>query len=331
MSIHTLNTTYTMAELAKRNFPGGEEEKIAEVLDKKLPILKVFPWFPSNQITSHKMKQRGSLPSGEWRKINGYTGTSQSSVEMVEEGIGLLEDFTFMDEELYDLAENGDSERSDEDIAHVEGNSQKLEDQIINGDMLDSPEKFAGLLPRYNSLANENVIDNAGGVASATANKTSVWVVQLGRRAVHLIYPKNTKTGGIQRINNGRVSKVDPNDANKKAYGYESQFKFRTGLAIHNVKCVKRVCNISTSNINETDDFTFDPEFLIAAINAIPDKSQAVILCNETIMTMLDIALFNKSNVHLTVENWNDVDVTHFKRVPILQADMISNTEATVV
>ena len=330
MSILTLNKQYTMGELAKRNFPGGDEEKIAEVLNKKLPLMQVVPWYPSNQMTSHKMKQRGSLPSGAWRKINGYTGTSLSDVQIVEESIGLLEDFTWMDEELYNLAENGDRERSDEDIAHIEGNSQLLEDQIINGDMLDAPEKFAGLLPRYNSLSNDHVYDNAGGAASSTENKTSVWLVQMGKRAVHLIYPKNTKSGGIEKIDNGRVSMADPDDSTKKAYGYETQFKFRCGLAIHDTRCVKRVCNISTSNVDGVDDFALDPEYLIAAINELPDKSQAVMLCNSTVKTQLDIELYNKTNVHLTVENWNGVDVTHFKQVPILQADMIADDEATV-
>jgi hypothetical protein len=75
---------------------------------------------------------------------------------------------------------------------------------------------------------------------------------------------------------------------------------------------VQRMCNISTSNIDQIDDFSFNQEVLITMLHAMPDLNNAV------------------GNVFHMAEDPFGKWVPHVRQVPIHINERIVDTEATV-
>jgi hypothetical protein len=310
----------TLLELAKRT-NNGNLIAIAEVMDETNDILKDAVWVEANQLTSHLITRRHSLPSGSWRRLNAGVAPESSATSQFTEAIGMLEAYSEVDKKLVDIAPNPKQFRADEDMAFIEGMSQNVADTLIYGNMATHPERFYGLATRYNDLSCSNVF-SAGGSGS---DLTSIWVVQWGVRTVHLIYPKNSKTLGIQARDLGEDTTTDANG--NKYQIYRTHFTIDVGLAIRDERCVQRQCNIETSGASNL----WSDDLLIEMLNNLPYGGKgAVIYCNKTIKTQMDIEAKDKSNVNYTAGNAFGVPTTYFRGVPVRQVDAILNTESEV-
>lgn len=310
----------TLVELAKRT-NNGNLLTIAEVMDETNEILTDAVWQESNQLTSNIITRRHSLPSGSWRKFNAGVDTESSGTNQVIEAIGMLESYSEVDKKLVDIAPNSKQFRSDEDIGFVEGMNQNLADTIIYGNMGTHPERFYGALTRYNDLACSNVF-SAGGSGS---DLTSVLVIQWGVRRVFLTYPKNSKSVGIQARDLGEHTATD--SSSKKYQVYRTHFSIDVGLCIRDERCVQRQCNIESAGSSNN----FSDDKLIEMLNNLPYKGAgAVIYCNTTVKTQMDIDAKDKTNVNYTSKDAWGVPTTHFRGVPVRQVDAILNTESAV-
>ena len=310
----------TLVELAKRT-NNSKIAEIAEVLNETNEILDDAVWVMANQPTSHVCTRRLSLPSGTWRKLNEGIGTEASKTVQVTEGMGMLEAYSKVDKALVDLAPDPKAFRFSEDKAFLEGLSQSLADVLIYGNADSAPEQFNGMAKRYNTTADGSVI-SAGGSGSDT---TSVWVVQWGENTVHMIYPKNSKTVGIEMNDLGECTVLDAD--NKEFQAYRTHFKVNAGLAVRDPRSIKRIANIETSGASNT----FSENHLITLLNELPYKGRgAVIYCNSTIRTQMDIAAKDKSNVNYSsAEIWGKPVMT-FRGVPVRKVDALLNTETAI-
>ena len=212
--------------------------------------------------------------------------------------------------------------RNEEDMLVAAGLGKTHATAIFYGDQTSNPKQFDGLAKRMNSLNTDGpyVIDNGGTVS----NMTSVYAVRWGKRLAYGIYPQNTQAG-LQVEDMGKI-KFDDEDGNP-VWFYVTNFLWRTGLAVHDLRSIGRLCNINPTYGGTGD---LDTDNLIKLINKFPSKDGLVLYVNETIQTQLDILAADKSNVDYQPAEAFGVDVITFRGVPIIRCDVITDTESQV-
>lgn len=309
----------TIVEQAKRTLNKNVLE-VAEVENKLLEFIQDAVWQEANQTFSHKHVRRLVLPHAEWRKINAGVGKKASQTIDIVEDIGMLEIYSEIDKKLVDSNKNPAEFRWSEDKAFLEGLSQDWADTFIYGDRSADPEKINGVFQRYNVLSNGNVW-GAGGDGS---DLTSVLIISWGKQQVFFIYPRDSKTLGIDIEDKGQVTLQDDNQ--KQFEGYRTHFAFNLGLVIRDERCIQRICNIKTSGTSNL----FDPKLLVKALNHMPKGGKKVIYVNETLKSQIDNDAMDKSNVLYTMGQEYGQDITKFRQIPIKRIDSILDTESTV-
>ena len=153
-------------------------------------------------------------------------------------------------------------------------------------------------------------------------------MIQWGENMVHLVYPKYSDTIGITEDAKGEEPVFESGSTTAKFYAWVTVFKLQIGLAIHDVRCVKRIANI---NSDRTDAESLDEDVLIEAINEMPYNGRgSVIYCNRTIQTQLDILAKDKTNVQYTPDGPFGRPQMHFRGIPVHRLDAITDTESVI-
>ena len=315
----TLDTTaqLTLLELANRIDPKGDLAVIAEVLDKTNAMLKDAPWVEANGTFTHKYTRRLSEPAGSWRRINEGVAKEASMTQPVTDVMGFLESYSEVDKALVDNAPNPKAFRMIEARAFLKGMAKTLATAILYSNVNTDPEKIHGLAPRLNDLSLTNVVDSGG------TGTNSIYIVQWGEDKVHMFYPKDNKTMGIEHTDLGEVTLTD---ASSNLYqGYRDHFQVHCGLAVHDERCIARYPNISSTG-------TFYEDYLIELVNSLPDDGAgAVMYCNRYVMTRMQIKLKDKDNVNFTPgDGLSGGPVLYFQGIPIRKMEAALSTESVV-
>jgi hypothetical protein len=318
-----LKDQLTLVELAKRT-NNKQMLDIAEVLDKKVPMLRDAVWLEANQLTGHVINRRTYLPTGTFRGVNEGVPKSASQTKQITEPIGRLEDRSEVDEYLIDLAPNPKEFRYDEDIAHVEGLAQTMGDAILYAALATDPLKFDGIQTRYDALSLANVWDNGDASSGAV---TSAYLIQWGKRKAHFVYPRNLMNEFIRMVDKGQQLVEDGITAGNKFWAYVTQFVFNMGISVWDDRCIQRIANIGPGTANN-----FDIDLGIKALNEMPDEGDgAVLYVNTTVKSQIEIAAKNAADPIL---RWTKVDgvgdVLMFKNAPVRVHEKIKNTESVV-
>lgn len=318
-------TNATLIDMASR-YNGTQITPLIEVLSEENEVLADISWVEANGIYAHKFSKRSSLPSGTWRKLNEGVTPTKGTTEPVIAAMASLEAFSYVDKDIVDGAPNPQATRQEQDMAHVEGLSQEFADCLFNGSTTTAPEKFNGLAAILNSTSStsNNGTANVIGASGTGDDCTSIYVVQWGPNRVQMFYPLGS-TAGLQMRDLGLDT---VNDSNSKPYlAYRTHFEWKCGLAVYDDRCIQRIANIEsagTSNIFDEDD-------LITALNRLPAGGRgAVIYCNRTVKTQMDIIAKDKSNVSYTSGEVFGRPTTLFRGVPVRICDAILNTESAI-
>lgn len=329
----TVGTNYvTLHDYAARFGAQGQlvNQKIIELQTQTNRILDVLPFKQCNEKTQEVALMRAKLPDVAWRVINRGVKPDKSNSKQVSFTCGGLEALAKVDEKLLQINGNDNNWRLSENIAAQEAMNQKMAKTFFYGDEKVNPAGFTGLSAYYYSKTDQDkiwadqIID-AGGTGNAL---TSLWFVGMGYDTVYGIFPEGTSAGFKYR-DNGRVKMYDSSGA--EFYGYESQYNWDMGLAVRDPRYVVRLANIDTTKLTSSDADTFQ-EKMIQAYNQIenPDKVRLAIFANRAVMTYLDIIATKKSNVRLTIDEWQGKKITHFWGIPVLRCDAILNTESAI-
>ena len=329
----TIGTNYvTLHDWAARFGAQGQEamQKIIELQTQTNKILDVLPFKACNERTQETALMRAELPTVAWRVINRGVTPSKSKSKQVSFTCGGLEALAQVDEKLLQINGNDNNWRLSENVAFQEAMNQKMATTFFYGDEKVNPAGFTGLSAYYyNKSAQDSIwadqIISCGGTGSAL---TSLWFVGMSYDTVYGIFPEGTAAGFKYR-DNGRVKMKDANGA--EFYGYESQYNWDMGLAVRDPRYVVRVANIDTTALTANDADAFI-EKMIKAYNQIenPDKVKLVIFANRAVQTYLDILAVKKSNVRLSIDEWEGKKITHFWGIPVLRCDAILNTESAI-
>jgi hypothetical protein len=323
MSTVIVGSQLTLLELARRKDPAGNLAVIAEVLAQANDMIQDMPMIEANDTFAHKNVRRSKLPTGSWRVLNDGVARHASQTDQTFEQMGMLEDYAVTDKKLYQAAPNSEQFRQGEINAFLEGMSQTIASTVIYGNGAVDTEQFTGLAPRLNSTSYGNVY-SAGG---STTTMTSVYIVQWGENKVHGIYPKGSKTFGINHTDLGEKTWAGET-ASTWFQAMVDHFAFDIGLSVANPKCMARICNIDMTTIATAAGFV---DNIIQALNKMPQRGMGCrIYCNPDIFTMLDIYAKDKTNV-----NYNFVDafgrpVMTFRGHPVRTMEAILNTETAI-
>lgn len=342
MATFALGSNLTIAELVRREDPNGRLADIVDVLSETNDIIQDASWKECNNGTFDQVTRKASEPTGEERAYDMGVLSEAGVTEVVSEPTCMLDGLSEVDIKKVQHSPNGAAAaRSQEDGFFLAGMSKTFVSRLFDGDRDDNPLRINGINNRtdYNTLASDYTFDNAGGNASATANKTSIYIIQWGPGMTNLIYPRNDAPGnstfGISMDDYGRQMITDFASSSRKYPAYQSWFEIHFGISIEDPRTIKRVVNISTTNIDGVDDFSFDENVLIAAINQLEHSGRnAMIYMNRTMQTQFDIRANDKGNALYTMSSPGEGPfgrpVTMFRGIPIRRVDQITDAQTTV-
>ena len=353
MAEYSLANYVTKLELMKHDGPGNSLLPMINSLSQRIDLLKVAYWQEANDGTGHKGIREFSQPAGSWRGYNEGVAVEVPSSVNFREPTGMLASRCQADMSLMRHSKNPGEKRMRMMGQFSAGMLKTFATTILYGDRSVDGKRPNGIMSRtpYNSLSSARVHDNAGGAASVTANKTSILIIGFGPEKVSLIHPANDAPGsvdanhpdpdmsgaGIRITDLGPDLVKDPGGTNE-FYAARSWIEFHWGIAIEDERYIQRICNISTSNIDGVDDFSFDYKVMNTALEAMPDHDGACILVNKTLRTQMRNAMAEKSNVFHTADfPWGKNQLA-YDNIPVLLmsptdtglAGGLVNTEATV-
>lgn len=334
-------TTYTtIMELNNREHK-GKVLPLINVLAKKLDIIKYASWMECNDGTSHKDNRAATEPTGTERAYDEGIPQESPTSEPYEEPTCMLDGYMKVDARKMLHRKNPGILRMQMVGQYMAGMSKTFINRVFYGDRSTDGKRINGISTRtdYNTLSSPYVIDNAGGNASVTQNKTSIYVIGFGDEKVSFIYPDNDApnpnskmddpTSSIAGIKIKDFGERIVYDGNNKPYpGLETWLELHFGLAIHHPGYIIRIANISCTNIDGIDDFGFDEHSIIDALNLMPDTDNAVICVPRVVRAQMRKRTSDKPNLWNTFTDPFGKNVAAIDNVPIALVEEIKSTAA---
>jgi hypothetical protein len=325
-------TLPTLYEVVRRQNPDKSIADVVELLSEMNPILDDAVYLEGNMTDGHKCTVRSGLPSATWRKLNYGVQPDKSTTVQVVDRCGILESYAEVDKRLVQMSGNPKQFMLTEDMGFLQSMSQEMADTLFDGDTDTDPEKFMGLMPRYNdsTAANGDNIIKGEDSDSGGNDYTSIWLVVWGPNGVFCTYPKGGK-GGFSREFLGEVTLTDGSSG--RFQGYRTHYAWEMGLVVRDWRQIVRICDIDWGNTasTDTDASDFDlADLMIQALEQVEDLSMGrpVFYMNRKVRTMLRRQMLNKSNRYITEDkDWAGNKVTMFDGVPVRRCDAITVTE----
>jgi hypothetical protein len=313
-----------------RQFYDGDHTiaAIIELMTQENTIIDDVPFLEASHPDKNKTVLRRSLPEIYWRRLYKGVPISKSTVDTVDDPMGMMEARSMVDAKLEEIhGSKFASYRMLESKTFLEAMKQEAATAILYGNIKNNPEMIHGLAPRYAYKNGPNVID-AGG----TGNKlTSIYLVVWGPNTAHGIYPKDSKAG----LSHKPLAEADyPDDAGNYFRAVGDIFSWNLGLSVRDWRCVVRICNIDVEALQDAKDGDADyvdlARLLIKAKNKLPaeKKSSAKVYMNSDVMTALELQAMDRRNVQLSYgEAFNSKNVPFIHSLPVRQVDSLLSTE----
>jgi len=332
MATNTVTSRENLLGAAKQTH-NNEIIDVAEVLNETNDVVADAIIQRGNDITSHVVTRRTSLPAANWIKVgNGWDATVGLTSQAREE-IGMLKARYSCPEDVMNLQPNPAKYRANQERAYIESMGQEIANTLMGNvasgavsPAVAPPEEFAGFQYRLASLSTDQTkycISN--GNTGNDNDSTSIYFVQWRADGVYLIHPRNMDGGGLKKQDKGlqRVA----GDNSSFLYAYETEFSWNTGLCVEDGRCVKRLANIDSVH-GETN--TLDEDKIIQIRNNFKGNDTVYMYCNETVFTQLQILAKDKTNVHWSEQNPFGKPQMYFLDMPVRRCDAITNAEGNL-
>lgn len=342
MATNALGTDMTLAEMRRRETPDGKMADLIDAISQENHILDHITWIPCNNGFYHEDTRVVTEPTGQERALDEGVTKEAGVTEVFTERTQELASISEVDDKKFRAAINPDSFRMGEDTLFLKGMTKTFVSRLFDGSVTTDPRRITGINNRtdYNQLSSDYTFDNAGGNASATGNKTSVYWIQFGGKMVNLIYPRNNPQGGgdlpVKMEDFGKsIINQSGTSETKKYPAWQTWFSMDFGLFIHDARCIKRIVNISTSNIDGVDDFAWHEDSMIDVYNELEYNGVGtVIFCNRTIFAQAQKRANEKGNANFSQDIEGEGPfarpVVRFMGIPMERVDQITNTQSTI-
>jgi hypothetical protein len=326
MAILNAADRLTALEAVKRMdqpWPG----RIIECLTHTNEIILDMPAIECNKGTTHTIVQRVSLVKPHTRDYYEGTGSSATQTKTIQEPTGMWQDISSVDASLAEHTGDVAGFRKSEAIGKLEGIGQGMAEDLIYG-ARKGENGINGFAARYNKLDNKNCF-SMGGTGSSL---TSLYIMALGDRYVHLIYPRGFGTVGVKHTpTKERVMVLDEAalalGQHKKYPAYEDLYEVQFGIAVEDPRSVVRLCNI--------DKATVDPEDLIEKIlyclRRLPTGAYTYALYgNLDVRDLIDKYARNKGNIVLPTQDPWGREIQMIQKLRVRTVEAILSTEEAV-
>lgn len=326
----------TLLDIAKQTDPDGKPAQVVEILHENNPIVQDAPAYPANGITGNRVTLRSSLPVVDFTKINKGSTRSKGSYRQVTDSMGILDGLSEVDartrmvvgEEAFQKA------RWNEDAGFLESMAQTAALNLFYGDERVNEAAFTGFRPRMNALnANTTTGSRVRGAGGTGSDNTSMYVVDWGERACHLIYAKGT-TAGVEVKTLGEQRVTDA--ASKPFMAFCTSYMWSLGLTVQDPRRMARLCNIDISDVRDAGLSTYaGPDLVVELtwlISGMPDVggNQRVIYCHPDVYAAFSLIAMHGKNVNITMGEWLGKKTPYFNEYPIRKCDRISLAESVV-
>ena len=311
---------------------------VVEALTLLTPFMQDANVLTCNNGTKNVMSIRTGLPSVSWGAL--YQGIPQSkgNYTQVEDTTGFVEGLSSGDERLLALKPAESAKlRLMEGQGFLETIAQTISSAIWYSNVNINGKQFHGLAPRYNTLANPNVVTGGG----SGSDNTSIWFVTHGDMQTSIITPENIPAG-VQREDMGRQRITD--GSGNPYFVKEEKFTQHIGLSVKDWRYNSRIANIDVSNVVAGS----------VSLHALMRKAyyqlhgrrsykmeregqmsvgRTAIYMNKTMIEALDAESTSASlngALHLGTMELQGEEVRTWRNMPIRETDTILNTETLV-
>ena len=322
MATLNMNDQVTALELTRRqNNP--DPYYIIELMRETNEMLIDAPMYECNNGVINKALQRTIKKVGEHRIYNRGVGKVATQTQPIEDRIAILSAYAEVDEDMVRHTGNIELARRSEYMAIVKGMGLTQAETCIFGNGNKEAE-FSGLMERRNKIDGKLIIDAEG--RSQENDMTSIYLCAYGQEYFHFIYPKGSKSCGVERIDKGLIQVVDPQDSEKKYDVYQDKFRAEYGLTIKVPESVIRIANIPKDmSGDDLIDVIIEASYKLAK-----GASTYAMYSNDSILIKLDKAARDKGNVvHTQADPWGK-PITHVRNIRCRQMDVILNDETAV-
>jgi len=325
----------TLLDVAKTFGPDGKVAKIAELLGQTNEILQDAVFKESNLEAGEQVSVRTGLPTPTWRLLNQGVAATKTTTAQITEQIGMLEDWSEIDQKVAEMNGNVKAYRLQEGMGHLEGMNQEMASTLMYGNQGTDPEQFTGFSPRYNDLSANNAqnILDAGGTGS---DNSSIWLVGWGLNSVYKVYPKGSQAGlihedfGLQTIQTSPT----PGIAGQRLRVYQERWQWNCGLVLKDWRFAVRIANIDISNLIAKSSAADLTDLMIKATIRIPSLSMVkpVFYMNRTVFQELTIQRRDdvQTGGSLTYDVVDGKRIPFFNQIPIKTVDALTETEAQI-
>jgi hypothetical protein len=336
-----MGTSMSLQELRRRETPDGKLAELIDVISEENRVLEYMTWIEANNGFYHEDTRVATEPTGNNRALDEGVVKEAGVTEPITERTMELASISEVDDKKYRASPNPDGFRLQEDGLFLKGMTKTLVGDFFDGNRGTDPREIDGINNRsdYNTLSSDYTYDNADGNASSTANKTSVYFFQFGHKKLNMIYPRNNPMGGgtlpIKMEDFGKsIINQSGTSETKKYPAWQTWFSADFGIFIHDPRCIKRIVNISTSNIDGVDDFAWHEDSMIDASGDLEYNGEGTVICvNRTLLAQARKRANEKGNAFYTqtvVEGPFARPVLFWDGIPIVRVDQITNTQATI-
>lgn len=264
------------------------------------------------------------------------TAPTKDTLEVVTDTTEGIESTAEMDVRIIENEAGAAKRYSDDEQRRFETLFETASSRIFNGNPATDPLQITGLYNRTEfSSIGTYVYDNAGGNASVTSNKTSIWGIQQGEGKAHLIYP--TTVGKVVRRDfTAKYEKTD--DAGNSYPCQKTRWNLDFGLFVHDLRCVFRLANVSCSaKPNGTTEVSFDEDILIKAILSMPNSGDGCVLyANNALIIQMTQRANKMPNSYCSFTPGSEMGfpiqgkILSFMNKPVLREDTITITEGKI-
>ncbi len=324
------NTYLTLADMYKQQEGGEITASIIELLSQTNELLQDANVIECNDGTGHKTTVRNGLPSATFRKLYQGVMPSKSTTSQVRDTTSMLEAYSEVDSALVELSGNQAQFRLNEARAFMEAMNQECLENIFYGDLKSDTAKFDGLAVRYASIDSDktkigyNVID-AGGTGS---DNTSIWFVTWGDLHCSMLYPKGTKAG-LQHDDKGQNTKTLSDGSLLEVH--RDHWKWNLGLSVRDWRSTCRIANIDVSEaLAGNVDLLKYLRKAYFRVKKYSKTGRLAMYANSDMCEVIDALATDKSNVRLSIKEYDGKDITHYRNTPIRECEQLLNTESTV-
>lgn len=334
-----LENKYTIQDAMARVTKMGELLDLADVVSKATGVMKVIPFFPTNQSFDHLTARRTDQGTPTARIANEGAQEIKASSEQVIDIPVHFENVIKPDPLFLKKFNTPEAWKAEEVRAIFQAYAEVYTDQIISGDSQDDPgREIDGLAKRLGSLpADENdvtdryhTVRSAGG---AGADNTSIYVLGLGKMGCYGLYEKNGKAGFQMRQLPEQLIPLGSGDIVCSPISVS----WDVGFCATNYRMMGRLANIDYSDLS--DDASTGTNLmneLTRLINSTKVHTGGVtpiLLANESIITFFENQRRNFGGNGVNDPN-SDIGkmgaLTTFKGIPFIQTDAIGVAESVV-